>query len=76
MSYSYARDGIETLSVAFTTSEKRASWEESFSETKLKLRGTISQEYLTNSNDYYSFVVSNVTRTSTATWILDAVTYS
>ncbi|XP_046648556.1 uncharacterized protein LOC124338515 isoform X2 [Daphnia pulicaria] len=32
------RDGIETLSVAFTTSEKRASWEESFSETKLKLR--------------------------------------
>ncbi|XP_032783491.2 LOW QUALITY PROTEIN: uncharacterized protein LOC116921335 [Daphnia magna] len=32
------RDGIETLSVAFATSEKRASWEESFTETKLKLR--------------------------------------
>lgn len=35
----FFRDGTETLSVAFMSSEKRASWEESFIETKLKLRG-------------------------------------
>lgn len=45
--YPGSRDGTETLSVAFTSSEKRASWEESFIETKLKLRGI----YPTNNAD-------------------------
>lgn len=36
------RDGTETLSVAFANAEKRASWEETFAEAKLKLRGTRS----------------------------------
>jgi len=45
------RDGTETLSVAFMSSEKRASWEESFIETKLKLRGNffLKKQLLTRS---------------------------
>jgi hypothetical protein len=37
----FCRDGTETLSVAFSSAEKRQSWEEAFTEAKLKLRGAL-----------------------------------
>jgi len=35
------RDGMDSLSLAFVSAEKRLSWEEAFTEAKLKLRGKL-----------------------------------